>query len=446
MLWIPTVALAASFADLPLPLLEKIVSESGWDGCAVVHPRFPTDGSIDRYNKACEFFHQSGHGSPSKTIQQAIRLRCGHDDLLSTILTIGMYSVEELGSAYTQTVRDGCTAAARMIVASMDQGLLESIHPLVISAEHGNLEIVEHLIQSGLSIEDCRPAGNPLLVSALSSAACADHLQMVAFLLAQGANVKESGVEALLCAVYVNNMDMLKLLVDRGAPYWAAHAASFRAAAANGNLPMVRYFLSLPELHADRVSHFFSALREAARGGHIAVVMELLARGVRGKSAALIAASRHEQWQTAMLLLEYGANPNIGEGAAMRWSIVFRNPYMLQQLIVAGGHPWIHHGVLFYDALQQREPAALRVLLWHTPADRIPGILLAKLVQADAVEMLDVALESGKVAVDQPLMHSLCERYRGQLSQAKFLNQLCQRMDSWSRVLENVQGLHNDTN
>ena len=95
-----------------------------------------------------------------------------------------------------------------------------------VAAGMGQLERVQSLLKQGADINSRAPsAGNvPAGGTALMLAAARNHLQMVKFLISNGANVNladEGGGTALIYAVWTGYKDLVALLLEKGADIYA---------------------------------------------------------------------------------------------------------------------------------------------------------------------------------------------------------------------------------
>lgn len=235
-------------------------------------------------------------------------------------------------------------------------GGLTALHLAVSDARK-----VRILLERGADVHARSALGRtPLLVAASTNGT----VETVRLLLGKGADVNaadNSGVTPLLAAASVDDADVARLLLERGANAAVRanvpqSATPTMAAAYNGNVELLRLFLA-----RDRDVNVFSgergagvkqgivqfarvtALHMAAVGGSPDGVDLLLragahvdARDVRGMTPLMWAvATDRPDPKIVRLLLDKGADPlvhsNLGE-SAMDWAKKFNNPAILTEL------------------------------------------------------------------------------------------------------------------
>lgn len=268
------------------------------------------------------------HRSASQRLQQEL----GSDSLLTTALArhqpefvdrLLAHGVVPDAGAMALAVRSGEAAqTARLLAADGDpNGTAEE--PLLSLALHGShLPVAELLLAAGADANiDATPALAPPLVAAAQQGAT----EMVALLLAAGANVEARNAEqrsALYTAAVHGHQDVVEQLLAAGADIDARNGDNLLTAVAiaahNGRENIVMTLLSAganPNLAARDGS---TALYFAARGNRNGVVKLLLASGANpdltaGQHdwSAVHVAANAGNYETVALLLAAGANVNL---------------------------------------------------------------------------------------------------------------------------------------
>ncbi|RWA14536.1 hypothetical protein EKO27_g588 [Xylaria grammica] len=163
-------------------------------------------------------------------------------------------------------------------------------YPLQAAAMRGNLELVIHLLQRGAIIN--QPAigyrGRTALQgscewTALSKEERKRKIELIKFLISQGADVNASGAErggmtALQITALYGDMEVALLLLEHGATINASPAGhdgycALDAAALEGRLDMVKLLLNTGAYsHYREQTGYEGAIELATEGGHFAVV------------------------------------------------------------------------------------------------------------------------------------------------------------------------------
>ncbi|CAK9064590.1 unnamed protein product [Durusdinium trenchii] len=173
------------------------------------------------------------------------------------------------------------------------------------AACNGHLEVVRGLLEAGSDIEATRRQDG---ATALLLAAHHGHLEVVRALLEAGAelNAKASdGSTALLFAAFHGHLQVVRTLLETGAEVNAKAVdggTALLAASLKGHLEVVRSLLEAgSDIEATRRKDGATALLLAAHHGHLEVVRALLeagaelnARADNGATALRLAAGHHE--------------------------------------------------------------------------------------------------------------------------------------------------------
>jgi ankyrin repeat protein len=124
------------------------------------------------------------------------------------------------------------------LVIKMSKGLDEYV---LNAAATGDLNAVIRAVERGANIHTCCGEEEaPLIVAAGNG-----HLNVISYLLAQGADVNAQDGEALISAAMDGHLSVVKYLVSQGADVNAQRGRALIIAAREGRLSVVRYLLSL---------------------------------------------------------------------------------------------------------------------------------------------------------------------------------------------------------
>jgi ankyrin repeat protein len=145
---------------------------------------------------------------------------------------------------------------------------------------------------------------------ALRLAAQYNHLEVLKYLLAQGADIRAQNHEVLRLAVAANNLEMVKYLISRGANPRAQEDLALIWAARDNRLKILKYLISQG---ADLRAQEDRALRWAAENNHPRIVKYLLAQGACPTSFNYYAISTSVVHNTrkALKVLLLAKNPDI---------------------------------------------------------------------------------------------------------------------------------------
>ena len=126
-------------------------------------------------------------------------------------------------------------------------------------------------LKRGANVENGRRNYTPLSIASEKG-----HLEVVKYLVGQGADVRAQYDYALRYASLNGHLDIVKYLVDKGSYVSAEDDFALRYASNNGHLEVVKY---LVEQGADVRAYDDEALRYASYYGHLEVVKYLVKQG-----------------------------------------------------------------------------------------------------------------------------------------------------------------------
>ncbi|XP_034426421.1 ankyrin-3-like isoform X8 [Hippoglossus hippoglossus] len=184
------------------------------------------------------------------------------------------------------------------------------------SARAGNLEKALDYLKNGVDINICNQNG----LNALHLASKEGHVEVVAELIKQGANVdaatKQKGNTALHIASLAGQTDVVKELVTHGANVNAQSQNGFTPlymAAQENHMVVVQYLLDHGSSQSIATEDGFTPLAVALQQGHDQVVSLLLENDTKGKVRlpALHIAARKDDTKAAALLLQNDHNADV---------------------------------------------------------------------------------------------------------------------------------------
>ena len=214
-----------------------------------------------------------------------------------------------------------------------DQIMYETTPAFFIAAENGNLELVQLMVESGIDIDKCCMypyEWENECMGALFFAAQHEHVDVVMYLLEQGANpniTHPNEMPPLFAAVCVNNLDLVKLLLEHGADPLVSDNECVPIMCYpidRDNLEMCRLLI---QYWPDQVDQDHYLLSRATKRGNIDIVRLLLDAGANidhvcsvffeNQSPLKNAIKYNHQVMTLFLLLQ-GARPLLDMNEAIR--------------------------------------------------------------------------------------------------------------------------------
>ncbi|XP_047464443.1 ankyrin-3-like isoform X41 [Mugil cephalus] len=184
------------------------------------------------------------------------------------------------------------------------------------AARAGNLEKALDYLKNGVDINICNQNG----LNALHLASKEGHVEVVAELIKQGANVdaatKQKGNTALHIASLAGQTDVVKELVTHGANVNAQSQNGFTPlymAAQENHMDVVQFLLDNGSSQSIATEDGFTPLAVALQQGHDQVVSLLLENDTKGKVRlpALHIAARKDDTKAAALLLQNDHNADV---------------------------------------------------------------------------------------------------------------------------------------
>lgn len=125
------------------------------------------------------------------------------------------------------------------IIKLINRGIyIDQSKALITSAEQGHLQIVKFLITQGADVNT--NVGFPLIQSAKYG-----HLEIVKFLVEQGAIININNNYAIKWAAQYGHLEIVKYLVSMGANFEVNNNCAFRLATESGHTQVVEYLVSI---------------------------------------------------------------------------------------------------------------------------------------------------------------------------------------------------------
>ena len=175
---------------------------------------------------------------------------------------------------------------------------------VALAAEKGHLDVVEYLIKNGASVRH----------SALSNASAAGHLEVVQYLIENGADIHAQNDEALESAAYGGQLLIIEYLMANGVDIHANHDNAVKRAALGGHLGVVKYLIE--EMGADFNAGSGEGLGLVAGKGDLKMVKYLVEHGAHVRSYedyAVREAVQNKHPDVVKYLVDHGAENDTGD-------------------------------------------------------------------------------------------------------------------------------------
>jgi ankyrin repeat protein len=201
-----------------------------------------------------------------------------------------------------------------LTAATAAPGQPSSLETLLRAANEGDAKTVTELLNKGLDPDSADPAGN----SVLMIASRLGHKDVVTALIGRAhvARMSAHGDTALNFAALSGHVEIVKLLVENGAPVSPATGWTPLHYAAFENRTAVINYLLTKDVNKDALApNGYTALMLAARNGHLEAAIALLyadadvgIRGPAGETALSIATEKKNEEMVKLLKRAGAAN------------------------------------------------------------------------------------------------------------------------------------------
>ncbi|KAJ3043908.1 hypothetical protein HDV00_003947 [Rhizophlyctis rosea] len=243
-----------------------------------------------------------------------------------------------------------------------------------------------------------------LLMGTLRSAANTNDVFLTRLILRTSVKVPKMSPAALCAAAARGNIDIVSLLLERGAKLQARNKA-LGWAARRGRSAVVRLLLtSGAKVGFDSDEALRSAASAAAsRDGYILTVTALLEAGTlvhaRG-DMSLRLASQMGHHLTVGVLLQAGANVHAFSDEALVWSSTRGHIGVVRKLLLAGGDAKAQDSLALFRAVEERHISVVEVLL-EAGADPMAsgGRALRYVLKEDLLPFLRLMVTGGRQLV-----------------------------------------------
>ncbi|KAJ7145175.1 ankyrin repeat-containing domain protein [Mycena crocata] len=242
-----------------------------------------------------------------------------------------------------------------------DHGWPESPSPLWVAAAANLHRTVKYLL-------DRKTSPNNLSLklengSPLCAASEYNHIQIVELLLKRGADINAGDDATLQRAAGAGNLEVVHLLLDKGAGIHAGDNTTLQAATESGKLEVMRLLL---EKGADIHAGDDTTLQAAADWGELDTVLFLLVNGadIHARDDAVL--REVAQWgkvELVQLLLEKGSNIHAGDDAALRGAVQMDELRVMQLLLENGANIHAKDDAALQRAARRGQPEIVQLLL-----------------------------------------------------------------------------------
>lgn len=194
------------------------------------------------------------------------------------------------------------------------------------------------------------------------------HVEIVAWLLEQGASPDARNGDIVTEAARAGHFEIVKMLDAAGADFALCGAEALDAAAAGGHDAIVAWLLSTKNKECKKALD--AALVSAAEGGKTSCAILLLQAGASataGNGEAFLGAISRGHFGVALVLLDHGADINAQDGMALRRAAYAGEMETLRFLLAHGADPNARRGkeTPLMEAVDGDHQAAVRLLLDH---------------------------------------------------------------------------------
>lgn len=264
------------------------------------------------------------------------------------------HKTDEMHTALMEASMDGHVEVAELLLDSgaqvnMPSDSFES--PLTLAACGGHVALASLLLSRGANLEEVNDEGYTPLMEASREG----HEEMVSILLSHGANVnaitEETRETALTLAACGGFMECCKLLIDAGAKLEFGCSTALMEAAQEGHLELVTYLIQQGASVDSQTSSGSTALSYACEHGRTDVADALLSAGAflehesEGGRTPLMKACRAGHICTVQYLLSRGANMNKltrnKEHTSLSLACLYGHSAIVELLLIQGANPCI---------------------------------------------------------------------------------------------------------
>ena len=212
----------------------------------------------------------------------------------------GLTAAETADLSSQTAVTADLSRAARAKLGTL--GIAYTARAFVDSAQSGNLGVVKLFVQSGMSVDTVvvvvesygKSRTGTASYTALCAAAFGGHLEVVKYLVGQGASLTATNTfrgipnqRALDAAAFGGHLEVVKYLVGQGASLTVLYYYNYvpkgftplQLAAKGGHLEVVKYLVGQGASVTERGWAGFTALHLAAQNGHLEIVKYLVGQG-----------------------------------------------------------------------------------------------------------------------------------------------------------------------
>ncbi|KAJ3332212.1 hypothetical protein HDU93_009200 [Gonapodya sp. JEL0774] len=227
-----------------------------------------------------------------------------------------------------------------------------TLAPLRAAIKAGNPVVVRYLLDQGSTVDPSDPG---LILTPLALASAEGNTEIVAMLLARGANIHLRKDIALRMASRHGKVEIVRLLLAKGANVEGdgGHGTALCEAAEFGSLEVVLELLGQgAKLHASNDYPLVAAIHQ----GHTDIVRLLLSRGatISAKNTDVICeAARAGLLETVSLLLDYGADINALGGRPLTNAVSERHLNVVSFLLQKGADVQLSENQALWEAVSR---------------------------------------------------------------------------------------------